>query len=291
MVILMGVRDEELVQKLLTNDTTPSLQDIVNTCRVYEATRSTTSAIRALPSKVNAVSAYKKNKQKHQSSVLQQSLTPVATCRNCGREHDKGKCPAADKTCSNCGHRGHWQRSPVCQANNAQCHTCKRVGHNDRCCRSSKMRAPQVNSKQDSDSSSHSKSSQNMNCRRLGSSKKTPTLTTVSITYRGITANLDMLPDTGADITVIGRGHLEMLQIPSSILRPPPSTTTRTADGSSMAPALGTFQARFSIGKRSCTATVQVYEDVQTPLLSYGYCQATGIVTYKGKNLLYTLQV
>ncbi|KAK3893338.1 hypothetical protein Pcinc_002892 [Petrolisthes cinctipes] len=117
----------------------------------------------------------------------------------------------------------------------------------------------------------------------MGSSKKTPTLTTVSITYRSITANLDMLPDTGADITVIGRGHLEMLQIPSSSLRPPPSTTTLTADGSSMAPALGTFQARFSIGKRSCTATVQVYEDVQTPLLSYGHCQATGIVTYKAR--------
>ncbi|KAK3870704.1 hypothetical protein Pcinc_024085 [Petrolisthes cinctipes] len=189
MVILMGVRDEELVQKLLTLDTTLSLQDIVKTCHVYEATRSTTSVKRALPSQVNVVSSYKKNKQKHQSSVLQQSLSPVATGRNCGHEHDKGKCPTADKTCSNCGRRGHWQRSPACPATNAQCHTCKRMGHYDRCCRSSKRSAPQVNSKQDRDSSSHSKSSQNMNCQPVGSSKKTPTLTTVSITYRGITAN------------------------------------------------------------------------------------------------------
>ncbi|KAK4321768.1 hypothetical protein Pmani_007397 [Petrolisthes manimaculis] len=272
MVILMGVRDEELVQKPLTLDTILSLQDIVNTCSVYEANRSSTSAIRALLSQVNAVSAYKKNKHKHQSSTLQQSSTSVAACRNCGREHDKDKCPAADKTCSNCGRRSYWQRSPLCPAINAQCHTCKRVGHYDRCCRSSKRPAPQDNPKQNRDSPSHIQ-------------KKT-TLTTVSITYRSITANLDRLPDTGADITVIGCRHLEMLQIPSSSLRPPPAMTTLTTDGSSMAPALGTFPARFSIGKHSCNPTVQVHEDVQTPLLSNGHCQELAIISSEFPKLI-----
>ncbi|KAK4314445.1 hypothetical protein Pmani_014254 [Petrolisthes manimaculis] len=227
MAILMGVCDEELVQKLLSLDTTPSLQDIVNTCRAYEATRSATSAIRAPSSQINAVSTYRRNKQRDQSSAIQQSSASVAAYRNCGREHDKGKCSAADKTCGNCGRHGHFTRSPACPATNVQCHNCKRVGHYDRCCRSKKP-APQDNSKQDRDTTSYSRSyhQKTINCRRVGSPQKTPTLTTVNLTYGGTTTQLDMLPDTGADITVIGRRHLKMLRISSSSLRSPPPTTT-----------------------------------------------------------------
>ncbi|KAK4326307.1 hypothetical protein Pmani_003171 [Petrolisthes manimaculis] len=238
MVILMGVCDEELVQKLLSLDTTLSLQDIVNTCHTSEATRSATSAIRPPSSQINA--------------------------------HDKSKCSAADKTC---GHRGRLTRSPACPATNVQCHKCKRVGHFDRCCRFKKP-APQ-----DRDTTSYSKSShqKTKHCRRVGSPQKTPTLTTVNLIYGGTTTQLDMLPDTGSDITVIGRRHLNMLQIPSSSLRFPPPTFT--ADGSSMAPALGTCQALLSIGSRSCTATIYVHEDVQTPLFSYGHCQELAIIS------------
>lgn len=63
-VILVGVCDEELLLKLLTLDTTPSLQDIVNTRRAHEATKSTTSAIRAKKPQVKTVSTYKWNKQR-----------------------------------------------------------------------------------------------------------------------------------------------------------------------------------------------------------------------------------
>ncbi|KAK4303511.1 hypothetical protein Pmani_024480 [Petrolisthes manimaculis] len=275
MVILMGVCDEELVQKLLSLDTTPSLQDIVNTCRAYEATRSATSAIRAPSSQINAVSTYKRNKQRDQSSAIQQSSASVAACWNCGHEHEKGKCSAADKFCSNCGRQGHFTKSPACPATNVQCHNCKRVGHYDRCCRSRKP-APQ-----DRNTTSYSRTyhQKTKNCRRVGSPQKTPTLTTVNLTYGGTTTQLDMLPDTGADITVIGRRHLKMLRISSSSLRSPPPTTTFTADGSSMAPALGTCQALLSIGSRSYTATIYVHEDVQTPLLSYGHCQELAIIS------------
>ncbi|KAK4313087.1 hypothetical protein Pmani_015541 [Petrolisthes manimaculis] len=197
MVILMGVCDEELVQKLLSLDTTPSLQDIVNTCRAYEATRSATSAIRAPSYQINAV------------LQIQEASTSGQRYHIISRSyHQKTK-----------------------------------------------------------------------NCRRVGSPQKTPTLTTVNLTYGGTTTQLDMLPDTGADITVIGRRHLKMLRISSSSLRSPPPTTTFTADGSSMAPALGTCQALLSIGSRSCAATIYVHEDVQTPLLSYGHCQELAIIS------------
>ena len=88
-----------------------------------------------------------------------------------------------------------------------------------------------------------------------------------------------MLPDTGADISVVSPQHLDILQIPRSSLEPPSTTTTLTADGSPMSPALGVFQATFTLGKRSCSASVQVHNGIQVPLLSYGHCQKLAIIS------------
>jgi len=88
-----------------------------------------------------------------------------------------------------------------------------------------------------------------------------------------------MLPDTGADITVIGPKHLESLGIPRCNLSPPPATDVLTADGSSMTPALGCFETTLQLGQASCKAIVHVHEDIQTPLLSYGHCVDLAIVS------------
>ena len=87
-----------------------------------------------------------------------------------------------------------------------------------------------------------------------------------------------MLPDTGADVTVIGQRHLDTLQIPRSSLHPPPQVTTVNADGSPMAPALGTFQATLSLGKQSCVASILVHNDVATPLLSKTHCKELAMI-------------
>ena len=61
MVILMGVRDQELVQRLISLDTAASLQEFVTCCRSFEAARTTASAIHASPSQLRIISSYKKN--------------------------------------------------------------------------------------------------------------------------------------------------------------------------------------------------------------------------------------
>ena len=88
-----------------------------------------------------------------------------------------------------------------------------------------------------------------------------------------------MLSDTGADVSVIGPQHLDLLKIPRSSLKPPSTATTLTADASAMAPALGTFLATLSLGKWSCSAVIQVHEGVQMPLLSYTHCQELAIIS------------
>ncbi|KAG0725740.1 hypothetical protein GWK47_038032 [Chionoecetes opilio] len=63
MVLLMGVRDEELIQRLYPPDTGASLQDVVTCCRSFEATRHTASAIYSSPSQLRVMSTYKKGRR------------------------------------------------------------------------------------------------------------------------------------------------------------------------------------------------------------------------------------
>ncbi|KAK3887711.1 hypothetical protein Pcinc_008196 [Petrolisthes cinctipes] len=87
-----------------------------------------------------------------------------------------------------------------------------------------------------------------------------------------------MLPDTGADVTIIGEKHMSTLQVSRSSLQPLPSNTVLTADGSEMSPALGYFQATLQLGKKWCTARIQVHKGVPTLLLSYSHCKELNII-------------
>ena len=278
MVILMGVRDEELVQKLISLDATASLQDVVNTCRSYEATRTAASAIRAPPSQLCATSTYKKQKGHKKTVASPQPSKPAAPCQFCARQHSStDKCPATESNCRNCGHRGHFARTVKCPATTSQCQFCSRMGHYEKQCNMKNKAKTGPTSNATTQSLRKGKTS---SCRRLGSvSSQTPKPVCISISHGDTVSRMYMLPDTGADISVIGPQHLETLKIPRSALQPSPPTTTLTADGSPMAPALGTLQATLTLGTRSCSAVLQVHNGVSMPLLSYGHCQELAIIS------------
>ncbi|XP_066940974.1 uncharacterized protein [Macrobrachium rosenbergii] len=240
MVILMGIQDAELVQKIISLDTASSLQDVVMTCRSYEAAKNATSAIRAPPNQLRAVSAYKKCKKKRASEATLPSkpiLTPATLCQSCARQHGPSDCPAANSTCKSCACLGHWSRTIKCRVSKAQCRLCHRIGHFDKCCREKKNHqdGSPSNSAARSNSGKTQDARQN-SCRRLGypssTAPKTPQPICVLLSCGDINSRLQMLPDTGADVTVIGQRHLESLGIPRSSLQPLPPTTMITADGS-----------------------------------------------------------
>ncbi|XP_064121783.1 uncharacterized protein LOC135226273 [Macrobrachium nipponense] len=115
MIILMGIRDADLVQKLIALDANSSLQDFITTCRSYEAAKTATSAICAPPNQLCAVSAYKRSKKssgKHPPSP--KPSNPATWCQYCARQHDQDKCPAANSTCKSCDRVGHWSRTMKC---------------------------------------------------------------------------------------------------------------------------------------------------------------------------------
>ena len=56
--ILMGIRDEELTQKLTDIDVSATLQDVLEICRSHESSKSASSALRDT-AKACAMSEYK----------------------------------------------------------------------------------------------------------------------------------------------------------------------------------------------------------------------------------------
>ena len=87
-----------------------------------------------------------------------------------------------------------------------------------------------------------------------------------------------MKPDTGADESVIGRSHLEALGIPQSSLSPVAGVVVQNADGSPMAPPLGTFTAAITVHDKTIDATISVQDSLPTPLLSYDHCLGLALI-------------
>ncbi|ROT69962.1 hypothetical protein C7M84_011804, partial [Penaeus vannamei] len=138
MIILTGIRDEELIQKLICLPSHSSLQDMVNACRSFEATRSATSAIRALPNQVCAVSA---NQKKEGGNTRQTLLRRLRIHRvHVSFAHDgmiQGNAlpltAFATTVVVMVIGQGHPSVLP-----SVQCNFCNRMGHYEKCCKQKK---------------------------------------------------------------------------------------------------------------------------------------------------------
>ncbi|KAK8381524.1 hypothetical protein O3P69_018541 [Scylla paramamosain] len=126
-VILMGVRDDELIQRLISLDDKCSLQEMVMACRSYKAARCATSDIHAQPTQGPAL----------------QPRSPVVT-----------------------GRQGHFASTVKCPASKAQCRLCSRIGHFDSCCKKVSRQNHKRGSTDGAPTPSQQKSKQ-LSCRRV----------------------------------------------------------------------------------------------------------------------------
>ncbi|KAK8397129.1 hypothetical protein O3P69_004665 [Scylla paramamosain] len=168
-VILMGVRDDELIQRLISLEDKCSLQEMVTACRSYEAARCATSDIRAQPTQVRALTQHQKSKKQKNldKQPPQQSTAKTAElCQCCARYHETGACPAAQVTCRNCGRQGHFASTVKCPASKAQCRLCSRIGHFDSCCKKVSRQNHKRGSTDGAPTPSQQKSKQ-LSCRRV----------------------------------------------------------------------------------------------------------------------------
>lgn len=282
-VILMGVIDQELVQELIGIIPTHSLDKVVQHCYAFEAARRTANAITSPAQALCAVSRYKKDKKARQhASAPTQPLSDA--CDSCGRPHAKGECSAALVICSNCGKKGHRVRMPRCPAINATCKCCGKQGHFDRCCRSSRPAASSSALAKCNKSPGPYPRNKNKNpsVRRIMDNTHTPSETSpfvvVEISHVKGTGVLTLLPDTGADTTIIGADHLNDIGLTLADLHSSPQRPTYSADGSPMQPVIGSVQVKMTVKGHSIEEWIHVYPDIPVPLLSYRACRDLALI-------------
>ncbi|XP_068234357.1 uncharacterized protein [Palaemon carinicauda] len=187
----MGIKNEGLVQKLISLDATASLQEVVNTCGSCEAARKATSAIRASSSQLHVVSTYMKQKGGGKNNFSTPPPKPASPCQCCARNHHSSEvCPALENNCKNCSGRGPWDRTPKCPANAAQCRVCNRVGHYDKYCKAKGNDSTQDGSSSDkaTPSSGKSKVVKKSSCCRVETFGKSPKPVCVLLTYGDVTS-------------------------------------------------------------------------------------------------------
>ena len=285
---MMGVQDSELVQRLITIAPSSSLDDVVQECYTHEATRNTASAITSPSTSCCATSQYKKTKNQSYKTKVK---PPDPPCNSCSWAHSDKQCPASESVCRDCGKRGHWSKMARCPVRNAICRICGQEDHYDQCCAPTKSKfkpkgkQPQANSgsTQHHGNVGSTPGQRNKFIKRVSSASRTktesPQQTRVTITHGNVSGYLSMIPNTGADVTLIGLNHLHHLGLSKQVLQPPPQAKRFTADGSEMSPPLGSFKANVTFADNATATWIDVHEILPTPLLSYRDCKDLAIIS------------
>ena len=218
---------------------------------------------------LNAVSRYKQSKGKkgHVSKPVE-----LGSCHGCGQtEHPEGRrtsCPAFKSVCSNCGKVGHYHN--VCLQNSKP--------HNPSAGHSKKL-SPQTNSLSLSGprqvGAPRIRLSSIMS---LNYADPAPTLT-VHIQALNGQATVEVLPDSGADISAAGVDFLthfnkHVLNLLPSDVKP------RAVNGNILSP-IGSLKAVISIGRRSVEDHFHIYKSVSGALLSWKTAKSLGILPPK----------
>ncbi|KAK3890242.1 hypothetical protein Pcinc_005776 [Petrolisthes cinctipes] len=274
-IILMGVSDQDLVQDLITITPTQSLDTVVQRCYAHEAARHTATAITSTEKSTRAASRYKKEKKEKRQQQCKSPTPSTAhkACINCGTHHAKDSCPAAHQMCTSCGRQGHRPRTVRCPATGATCDACGKMHHFKNHCRSTKPVGEAVKLQHNAKVAAPStQTQQRSGARRVSSLNRDSTETTPPVIkiehYKGIGV-LNMLPDTGADTSIIGLDHLHSIGLKQDDLKPPPQEPTYAADGAPMQPAIGSVRVHLQLKGNRIAEWIDVHASIPLPLLSY----------------------
>ena len=170
-------------------------------------------------------------------------------CRFCGRsQHSSGKtCPAKNKTCNTCGKEGHFE---------VMCH------------RDGGKKQQQQNK------SGKAKLSSVKVC--AAGVKKAPTVKMELSCING-KAMVSVLPDSGADISVMGVDVLKQIGEDVMNVRRDDRVESNAVNGSKMK-ALGYINGTFRLGKREVKDKIHVFRGVKGALMSWFAAKQMGIL-------------
>jgi len=109
--VIFGITDSKLKERLL-RDTEMTLARALNDVRATEMTRKQLSSIadgdKTSVAVVSKHSASFVSRDSLASAAVEDKPSLVSSCRYCGYDHPRGKCPAYGKTCKKCGKKNHF---------------------------------------------------------------------------------------------------------------------------------------------------------------------------------------
>lgn len=246
--IVLGVRDDRLRKKLITQGSTLTLGAAVRTCRSEEGA---TSALKSMSS-TDATSI----------GAVHKKFTPKPRGR--GNKYvrpttQSTATPDLKSKCTRCGKGPH--QFADCPAKSAECRKCKKVGHYAAHCKTKVKSMNEVKQEGSDDT---------LFTGELVIGQVAGWNATVKV--NGLDAVFKL--DTGADGTVIAENEpwIQGMELAKA-------DTTLTGPGGKTLDILGVFQARMQYKNRSHTEKAYVIKGQSTSLLSRDACSALGLVT------------
>ena len=216
--------------------------------------------------------------------MLQQRGSKEESIRHCGSRlralrqsthHTPPVCPG----CGSAAHRGERRQ---CPAYNRTCGHCHKVGHFAKVCRSRPTQPPpsivenQPSARTIRVQSKELSQQQHLQLYKVQEAATEPAPTiTVQVSSSTGTRNLNVLPDSGADISTAGQEVLEFLgQHVDNIL--PSRISPRTVNGITMTP-LGRVPITIKLGRQTCRNNLHIYPGVSGALISWKVAKNLGI--------------
>ena len=130
--LVVGLQSQEHQSRILSEaDTLTTLKDKVDRLQILETTEESATKFKSVSGKQSGETSssaagrssyqkYRREKSREQSNNTEKDKSKKSKCRGCGQVYHKGKkdlqrqeCPAFDKSCSNCGIKGHY--ASVCE--------------------------------------------------------------------------------------------------------------------------------------------------------------------------------
>ena len=120
-LFIFGMQSQSVQTILLKEGKDLTIDKALQTARTEEATQQQLNVIRGNdPQNKSTTDIHHIHRQsRHKTNKhLSKPTTKHSTCLNCGKSHDKGKCPAHGSSCKKCGKMNHWAYVCMSKPNN-----------------------------------------------------------------------------------------------------------------------------------------------------------------------------
>ena len=252
--IIEGLNDPDTIQELLKEQRL-TLPNTITTCRGMEAAKKEVTNIKG--ASVQRISGHRKTEIKNEPKRNFRQQPSSSTNMNTQNysPQSQGKCPG----CGKGPHQGGRRNCPAIKAN---CPSCGKTGHYEAVCRNKKN---EVNK-----ASVHAlKFNRGNRLWSINAVTAEPPAPTVLLHARALNgeADIDVLPDSGANICAAGTQFLAKLGEDKDNLDPS-DIKPQAVNGVTMKP-LGCLSVTFSTSGRSSEEVVHIYPGIKGALISW----------------------